>query len=178
MINLDCILTGTRFIVNDYTIVINPVADGYELVVMRGNETQTATIYSLTEAELNQIRDDESARRAAEVAREANESNRVAAEADRVAAEALRAFAESQRFDNEVIRKTEEAARNSAESVRRTNETQRISAEMSRETAESKRAVDTAKAIRDAETAASRLNGARFSISSNMELLLTMEMEG
>ena len=69
-----------RFVVNDYTLTISEIEDGYRLTIQRGSETQSADLRSLSREEIATLR------AAAEIVGEAAE----AAQAAAGAAEALR----------------------------------------------------------------------------------------
>lgn len=64
-----------RYVVNDYTLTISEIEDGYRLTIQRGSETQTADLISLKPEELAELREAaESAEAAAEAAGEASDA--------------------------------------------------------------------------------------------------------
>lgn len=45
-----------RFVVNDYTLTISEIEDGYRLTIQRGSEVQTADLRSLSREEIATLR--------------------------------------------------------------------------------------------------------------------------
>lgn len=165
--NLRGNLSVGQYILNDYTLQVSLIEDGYRITITKGSDVQTIDLLSLSEVEISKIRLHESIRKeserervAAEEARNQNEQQRISAELTRgsseegrqdaegarAEAESLRALAESERSRNEAnresaetLRDEAEAERSDAEDARAEAESSRVSAETGRATAESSR---------------------------------------
>ena len=74
-----------RFVVNDYTLTIAEIEDGYRLTIQRGSEAQTADLQSLSPEDIATIREAEQGRADAEALRVLAEDARAAAEEARQA---------------------------------------------------------------------------------------------
>ena len=93
-----------RFVVNDYTLTISEIDDGYRLTIERGSEVQTADLQSLSVEDIETIRNAEAGRVSAEELRVLAENARAAAETQRQTdfSEAIEASQAAAELANEV----------------------------------------------------------------------------
>ena len=103
-IGLNATVTTGKFVLNDYTLEVSEIEDGYRLTITKGADVQIIDFLSMSEEELEIIRQ---------------------AEAGRVSAEELRELAEQAREGAEAAREAGEAARNAGEAAREAAEAER-----------------------------------------------------
>ena len=117
----------------------------------------------------------ENLRVSAESARATAESNRVSAETNRTSAENKRASAESSRATAETNRANAEKDRADAEEARQQAESTRASNDSKWNAAETQRETDAAKAIADANAAATRLNTFSLTVGDDGYLYMSID---
>ena len=103
-IGINATITTGKFVLNDYVLEVSQIEDGYRLTITKGGDVQIIDFLSMSEEELQIIREAEEGRvtaeelrEAAEEARQAAEEARAASEAERVAGEEAREAAEAKR---------------------------------------------------------------------------------